>query len=490
MSPRQVIAVQFGLGVIFVLAIGSMLVGVSIAAVVAEVGFFAAIKYCILISACGVGFFLTTGTTFDIISATIQVMLCGIFFCYWTITKCQKDLPFLYSITIALSAALGTNFRGADLTNADFTKATLKSTNFAGANLTHTCWRNIKNLDRVHPGNTYLQNAKLRNLLITGEGRKEIFDRCQDLRGVNLRKAKLENISFIKTDLCEANLQEATLTGACIEDWNINSETNLEGVICDYVYLKEGKQERRPHDPNKNFAPEEFTKLFQKALETVDLIFREGVDWKAFAYSFQNLQVVNQDTPLAIQSIESKGDGVVLIRVSVSKNADKTKIEGDFWQGYEFARKALETQYQARIDDKDKEINRLFLLLNQAQEKLGEVPKLMAEQPKVQQNFSGSVYGVAGNVEGNQNIYTPEQKQTLAEAAEEIQRLLKQLEQTNPTATLEQQQAFVDAAVSPTLKARFLSALQAGWKEAVKEFLDNPYVNVGVAILEGWQEAE
>jgi TATA-binding protein-associated factor Taf7 len=88
------------------------------------------------------------------------------------------------------------------------------------------------------------------------------------------------------------------------------------------------------------------------------------------------------------------------------------------------------------------------------------------------------------------NYYASEQKQTLAETAEEIQRLLKQLEETNPTATIEQQQAFVDAAVSPTLKARFLSALQAGWKEAVKEFLDNPYVNVGVAILEGWQEAE
>lgn len=55
---------------------------------------------------------------------------------------------------------------------------------------------------------------------------------------------------------------------------------------------------------------------------------------------------------------------------------------------------------------------------------------------------------------------------------------------------MEQQQAFVDAAVSPTLKAKFLSALQAGWKEAIKEFLDNSYVNVGVAILEGWQEAE
>jgi hypothetical protein len=92
--------------------------------------------------------------------------------------------------------------------------------------------------------------------------------------------------------------------------------------------------------------------------------------------------------------------------------------------------------------------------------------------------------------EFHQHNYAAEAKQTLAEAAAEIQRLLKQLEETNPTATTEQQEAFVNAAVSPTLKARFVSALQAGWKEAVKEFLDNPYVNVGVAVLEGWQEAE
>jgi enoyl reductase-like protein len=104
--------------------------------------------------------------------------------------------------------------------------------------------------------------------------------------------------------------------------------------------------------------------------------------------------------------------------------------------------------------------------------------------------FNAPVTGVAGNVEGNQNIYAPEQKPTLAEAAAEIQKLLKQLEESNPTATVEKQQAFVDIAVSPTLKAKFVSALQAGWKETIKEFLDNPYVNVGVAILEGWLETE
>lgn len=87
-------------------------------------------------------------------------------------------------------------------------------------------------------------------------------------------------------------------------------------------------------------------------------------------------------------------------------------------------------------------------------------------------------------------INEAEQKQTLAEAAVEIQKLLKQLEQTNPTATVEQQQSYVDVAVSPTLKAKFVSALSAGWKEMIVELLDNSYVNVGVAILEGWQDTE
>ncbi len=94
------------------------------------------------------------------------------------------------------------------------------------------------------------------------------------------------------------------------------------------------------------------------------------------------------------------------------------------------------------------------------------------------------------NQEITQNNYLSEQKQTLGEAAEEIQKLLKQLEETNPTATIEQQQAYVNAAIPNNLKSRCISALQAGWKEAVKEFLDNPYLNVGIAVLEDWQNSK
>ena len=89
-------------------------------------------------------------------------------------------------------------------------------------------------------------------------------------------------------------------------------------------------------------------------------------------------------------------------------------------------------------------------------------------------------------VVGDMNIYASEQKQTLAEAADEIQKLLKQLEQTNPDATPEQQQAYVDAAISPTLKERCIGALQAGGETAIDEFFNNPYVKVGKAIVMAW----
>ena len=87
----------------------------------------------------------------------------------------------------------------------------------------------------------------------------------------------------------------------------------------------------------------------------------------------------------------------------------------------------------------------------------------------------------------NQYNYAPEKNQTLSEAAAEIQQLLKQLEQSNPNATDLEKTAFVNIAIPASTKQRLLSALESGGKEALRELLDNPYVNVGMAIVEGWQ---
>lgn len=96
---------------------------------------------------------------------------------------------------------------------------------------------------------------------------------------------------------------------------------------------------------------------------------------------------------------------------------------------------------------------------------------------------------------GNINNYAPEQKQNLVEAAVEIQQLLEQLEQTYPTNTQQEKQTVVAEAIerinnNPSLKARVVRALKAGSIEAFKELIDHPLVNIFLAGLEGWREAE
>ncbi|GGA39314.1 hypothetical protein CYANOKiyG1_57530 [Okeania sp. KiyG1] len=82
----------------------------------------------------------------------------------------QDENTFIRNIAIAFAAIGGTSFTDANLTDADFTNATLKSTNFIGANINRTCWKDTIKLDRIRPGKTYLKDAKVRELVRTGQG--------------------------------------------------------------------------------------------------------------------------------------------------------------------------------------------------------------------------------------------------------------------------------------------------------------------------------
>ncbi|MBE8968466.1 pentapeptide repeat-containing protein [Nostocales cyanobacterium LEGE 12452] len=300
----------------------------------------------------------------------------------------------------------------ANLSNADLSGAGIEYCEFTESILDGTKFARVEfNVDAIHLPKTdyspsykfifkfHLSKANLSEADLTGYDLSEANLLAVNLRGANLINANLTHANLTKADLTEANLTRvqalstnftsASFTGSCLEDWNINSSTKLDGVICDHIYLRQGQQERRPS--NGNFAPGEFTKLFQKSLETVDLIFRNGIDWDAFVYSFKKLEVENQGAQLDVQSIEKKGDGILVVRVAVAPNADKAKIHSEFIQSYEFAAKALEAQYQARLEDKDTliskqeaQINRLFDIVEQQ----GSVQKALAENPRKVSNYN------------------------------------------------------------------------------------------------------
>ncbi|MEO1765296.1 MAG: pentapeptide repeat-containing protein, partial [Cyanobacteria bacterium J06629_18] len=101
----------------------------------------------------------------------------------WRAIKGDEKYALVRNIAVAFAAMGGTSFRGADLTDANFTESQLKSTDLRNAKLIRTCFQNTKLLDRVRPGNSYLKHPQIRQLILTGRGQDENFDRL-NLRGI------------------------------------------------------------------------------------------------------------------------------------------------------------------------------------------------------------------------------------------------------------------------------------------------------------------
>ncbi|MGF1515516.1 MAG: pentapeptide repeat-containing protein, partial [Elainellaceae cyanobacterium] len=269
-------------------------------------------------------------------------------------------------VAVWFSSLGGTSFRNANLTGADFSKATLKNANFTGANLTRTNVHLTQKLNLARLGKTILSDYAILNLLTTHRGSGQDYT-SKSLKGANLAGADLADATFTEADLSQADLtgadlqratliktqalgtqfRQADLTGACLEAWNIDSTTQLEGAVCEHVYLLRHQQERRPN--SRTFQPGEFTKLFQEVLNTVDLIFRDGLDWKAFVQTLDQVQVEHQGANLGIQAIENKGDGVVVVKLNATPDADKAAIHQRFQQQYQKALKAVKQRYQKQL---------------------------------------------------------------------------------------------------------------------------------------------
>ncbi|NJP09306.1 MAG: hypothetical protein HC866_07300 [Leptolyngbyaceae cyanobacterium RU_5_1] len=89
----------------------------------------------------------------------------------------DEKFALIRTFGIFFGAIGGTSFCGANLTGANFTKATLKSTNFnpskqAPTILTHVCWQEAKKLGYARVGSSILSNPAVRELLVTRNGYK------------------------------------------------------------------------------------------------------------------------------------------------------------------------------------------------------------------------------------------------------------------------------------------------------------------------------
>jgi uncharacterized protein YjbI with pentapeptide repeats len=386
---------------------------------------------------------------------------------------------------------------GADLTGADLTGADLSDANLSDANLSDA------NLSDANLSDANLNGANLSDANLNGANLSEA-----NLSGANLSGANLSGANLSKTNALKNNFTRANLTGAYIQDWHINQRTIFEEVICDYIYYKideEGTyQDRRPHDPHKIFNPGDFQRLIETARETIDLIFSDGIDWKAFLESFHGLQIESENGELSIAGILKKRDGTFVIQIDAPQNTDKAELENRFYQVYEQKLALIEQNYQAQLANKDQEItntNRELQIYRKQSSDMTEIAKLLATRPmtieakavsygEIKQAGNFGVGVNQGEIQGNAKIagiLNEAEQQNLTEIITEVQAIITPLAQTYPNDKTMQGIKTIEVIKNdPNLKQKLINAAQKGGLEFLKKSFDNPVGALIGGAIEGW----
>ena len=354
------------------------------------------------------------------------------------------------AISISLCTSLGTSFRGANLTDADFAQATLPYTDFRKANLKRTSWFQSSKLALSRVEGTYLEDPDLRHLVVSRDGHGNVYD-YKNLQGLNLQAANLIDASFIGTDFNEATLQDADLTraklvktrlygadltrscltGACIQDWAISTDTHLEQVTCTHIYMRLPTQEdpdpwRKPDNRNETFQEGDFTDFIAPIIKTLDLYRQQNVDPRQVASTFKSLDLYhyggidpaaaaialqqlaeeNPEARLEIVALEGRGEEKVRLQAAVMGEANSSQLNAKYFEKY---RQISALPYRdiqtllAGAAEKDDRIRSLEKILENALQQ----PKFYVETYQNQGEFIMSqskgnvnISDVQGNVSG------------------------------------------------------------------------------------------
>lgn len=477
-------------------------------------------------------------------AAAVLMSLLGAYLGWRALNGNPRD-PWLRDFALAIPATFGTRFVRANLTAADFSCALLKNANFHQAFLRRTNFRNARKLHLARPGNSYLRNPKILNLLVTGTSPEDkAFDRL-DLRGINLADIDLTDASFIATDLSEAdlsntdlsrarlvqtqldlaNLTNATLTAATIEEWNISADTRLDGIKCDYIFmrlppekrpaflkpptddnLQDPNPHRKPDDWQREFAPGEFTDFIAPLQETLDLYHNQVGDPRAIALALQKLRDDNPNAELEVVSIERRGQHKqdLLVRAATSPAADPSELHQQYFQTYDTLKGLPSTELQACLLEAERAHSQQLVdilksfspTINNTNVQQQE-SNTMSEDQNV--NVTGNVgsignqgtqHNVAGEVRGDQTFNAADAGASAAVLAE-IRQIIATLSQNRTITSDSDRLILAGEAIktiegNPTLQQKAIAAAKGGALVALKE---NPVGKIVAGAIEGWTKA-
>ncbi|MGB3295308.1 MAG: pentapeptide repeat-containing protein, partial [Phormidesmis sp.] len=319
----------------------------------------------------------------------------------------------IQKISLVIASFGGTRFRHANLTDADFTEATLKSVDFRAARLTRTYWFRARQLHCARLEGTCLESTAIQRLVVTQNGQDQNHD-YSNLRGINLQNAQLSGISLIGADLSEsslhhadlsraklvktqlygANLTGACLTGAFIQDWAIATDTLLNQVDCEYVYMRLPTTDnpdawRKPDNRNETFKAGDFSDFIAPIVKTLDLYRHQNVDPRQMASTFKTLdfyhyqgidpgaaavalkQLAEQypEAGLEVVALEGRGEEKVRLQAVVADDANQSQLSSEYFERYRQISALPYSDIQALLSgmaEKDKRIRSLEQMVESA----------------------------------------------------------------------------------------------------------------------------
>lgn len=260
----------------------------------------------------------------------------------------------------------GILFKRSDLTSANFSYAKIQRVDFTEAKIDCINWTWVS-FSQCEFSNrfSHLKNRTIIQLCISRDGRNQNYRYATlknlHLVGIVLAGANLAGADISGSELNHANLERANLhgiqasgtdfsnavlTGACIQHWGINAATHFTDVRCDYIYLELNQQERRP--ASGIFQPGDFAKLVHQFTDTLDFLFRNGIEPQAFDVALRNLLTEYEDAGLSLHSLVDVGDGDRLVKLAVANpTADKASMHTQFKQDYATMQQQLAASREA-----------------------------------------------------------------------------------------------------------------------------------------------
>lgn len=345
----------------------------------------------------------------DVASGVGIAAVCGVWLCLCISQRAftnSRKFGWIWKLARAMVILGGTRFRGANLTDANFTQASLNCADFRSAILIRTNWFQAQKLYRCRCDGTYLEDALVKKLVTTQNGRDQEFA-GKNLQGVNLQGADLSNANFIGANLNEAtlqgadlsnaklvrsqlyraNLSQACLTGAYIQDWGISPETRLEEIECRYIYMRLPTPDdpdpfRKPDQRSQVFNADDFADFISPILKTMGLYHRENVDPRQVAQAFKTidfyhiggvdpsaaaiaLKQVSEQHPeagLEVVALEGRGQDRVRVQAKVNNGVDRSCLSTEYFTRYEQVQSLPDDEVQAllaRVLEKDDRIRSL-----------------------------------------------------------------------------------------------------------------------------------